>query len=239
MKINNTPLTIYRHSSYTKLAIRKGVRLMAIYSSLLLLAFAVSIDSFSVGFTYGLRKMRIPFKSILIIACCSGVTLLIAMLIGHLLLTFMPIYIADKLGGIILILIGAWVLLQFFRQEKQESMNEENEKTIFNLEIKSIGVVIHILRKPMRADMDNSGTITGIEAFLLGFALSLDAFGAGIGAALLGYSPISMSILVAVMSSLFVLAGIKSGHLFADNKWMDKFACLPGILLIIIGVWKL
>ena len=52
--------------------------------SLVLLALAVSLDSFSVGFTYGLRKMRIPFKSILIIACCSAVTLMIAMLIGHL-----------------------------------------------------------------------------------------------------------------------------------------------------------
>ncbi|MDI5788515.1 hypothetical protein PO124_09275 [Bacillus licheniformis] len=53
--------------------------------------------------------------------------------------------------------------------------------------MKSLGIVIHILRKPTSADIDKSGIITGIEAFLLGFALSIDAFGAGIGAAALGF----------------------------------------------------
>jgi putative sporulation protein YtaF len=91
----------------------------------------------------------------------------------------------------------------------------------------------------MTADIDKSGAITGVEAFLLGVALSLDAFGAGIGAALLGFSPIAMSILVACMSSLFVSIGIKSGYLFSKFDWMDKFSCLPGIILIMIGLWKL
>ncbi len=63
----------------------------------------------------------------------------------------------------------------------------------------------------MSADFDQSGTITGIEALMLGFALSLDSFGAGIGAAMLGFSPIYLAITVAIMSSLFVLLGIKSG----------------------------
>ncbi|HZH60053.1 MAG TPA: sporulation membrane protein YtaF [Metabacillus sp.] len=209
------------------------------FISLLLLAIAVSLDSFSVGFTYGMRKMRIPLKSILIIACCSAVTMLGAMFLGELLTRIFPIYITEKLGGLILMLIGAWVLYQFFRPTKEVGEEEEVEKMIINFEIKTFGIVINILRKPMTADIDKSGTITGVEAFLLGVALSLDAFGAGIGAALLGYSPIIMSVLVACMSSLFVSIGIKSGHIFSRFSWMDKFSCLPGIILIIIGIWKL
>jgi putative sporulation protein YtaF len=198
---------------------------MVAAASLFLLAFAVSLDSFSVGFTYGLRKMSMPFKSIVIIACCSAVTLL-------------PHSLTGKLGGMILIAIGAWVLYQFFRPVK-EMTQEESEKTLLNLEIKSFGIVINILSRPTAADIDKSGTITGVEALLLGFALSLDAFGAGIGAALLGYSPILTSLLVAVMSSLFVAFGIKSGHLFSRFAWMDKLTFLPGVLLIILGIWKL
>ncbi|WP_026560843.1 sporulation membrane protein YtaF [Metabacillus halosaccharovorans] len=209
------------------------------YTSLLLLAFAVSLDSFSVGFTYGMRKMRIPLKSIFIIACCSAGTMLGAMFLGELLTRIFPIYITEKLGGFILMLIGAWVLYQFFRPSKESGEEEEVEKTIINFEIKTFGIVINILRKPMTADIDKSGTITGIEALLLGLALSLDAFGAGIGAALLGYSPIIMSVLVACMSSLFVSIGIKSGHIFSRFSWVDKFSCLPGIILIMIGIWKL
>jgi putative sporulation protein YtaF len=86
--------------------------------SLILLALAVSIDSFSVGFTYGLRKMRIPFKSIAIIACCSALSLMIAMFIGHIIAQFMSPAFAGKAGGIILIALGGWVIYQFFRPER-------------------------------------------------------------------------------------------------------------------------
>ncbi len=147
--------------------------------SILLLALAVSLDSFSVGFTYGLRKMKIPFKAILVIACCSGAVMFISMLIGSFLTKFFPVYVTEKLGGLILVGIGAWVLYQFFKPAKDKEYLL-HEKTLLNLEVRSLGIVIHILRKPMSADIDKSGVINGIEAVLLGFALSIDAFGAGI-----------------------------------------------------------
>ncbi|SDM25885.1 sporulation membrane protein YtaF [Bacillus sp. OK048] len=208
--------------------------------SLLLLAFALSLDSFSVGFTYGLRKMVLPLKSVFIIATCSAISLMIAVSIGHGLGKILSPNITASLGGFILIALGAWVLFQFFRSEKEkESEQLEHEKLIVNFEIRSLGIAINILKKPMSADFDRSGTITGIEALMLGFALSIDAFGAGIGAVMLGFSPIYLAITVAVMSSLFVLFGIKCGSFFHKFNWIQKFTFLPGILLIIIGIWKL
>ncbi|MGG3560394.1 sporulation membrane protein YtaF [Neobacillus rhizosphaerae] len=206
--------------------------------SLLILAFALSLDSFSVGFTYGLRKMVMPIKSVLVIATCSAASLMIAVSIGHGLEKVISPNITAKLGGFILIALGAWVLYQFFRPEKEKEL-VEHEKTIVNLEIRSLGLAISILKKPMSADFDHSGTITGIEALMLGFALSLDAFGAGIGAAMLGFPPLYLALTVAVMSSLFVLLGIKSGAFFHKFDWIQKFTFLPGVLLIIIGIWKL
>jgi putative sporulation protein YtaF len=210
------------------------------FFSLLLLAFALSLDSFSVGFTYGLRKMAMPFKSVLIIACCTAVSLLIAVTIGHGLSRFLSPQITSGLGGVILMGLGAGVLYQFFKPEKEKEKDlDKGEKTIVKIEIRSLGLVINILRKPMSADFDQSGTITGIEALMLGFALSLDSFGAGIGAAMLGYSPIYLALAVSIMSPLFVLLGIKSGTLLYRFDWVQKLTFLPGILLIIIGVWKL
>jgi putative sporulation protein YtaF len=206
--------------------------------SLLLLAFALSLDSFSVGFTYGLRKMVMPFKSVLIIACCTAVSLLIAVTIGHWLSRLLSPHITSALGGGILMGLGAGVLYQFFKPEKEKTL-EKGEKTIVKIEIRSLGLVINILKKPMTADFDQSGTITGIEALMLGFALSLDSFGAGIGAAMLGYSPIYLALAVSVMSPLFVLLGIKSGSLLHRFDWVQKLTFLPGILLILIGVLKL
>jgi putative sporulation protein YtaF len=210
---------------------------MAQTISLLLLAFAVSLDSFSVGLTYGLRKMKIPLKSIAVIAVCSAAVLMAAMMIGHFLESFFSPELAEKLGGVVLILLGGWILIQFFRPDKNEPLC--HEKIILNFEIKSLGIVINILRKPMTADFDRSGTINGIEAVMLGLALSLDAFGAGIGAALLGFSPGYLALAAACMSSFFVFAGMKMGSYFSKSGWMQRFSFVPGILLIIIGLLKM
>lgn len=63
--------------------------------TLLLLAFAVSLDGFGVGVTYGLRQIRIPGLSILIIAGCSGIIILLSMLFGQ----WMADYISPHIAG--------------------------------------------------------------------------------------------------------------------------------------------
>ncbi|WP_445489524.1 sporulation membrane protein YtaF [Niallia sp. 03133] len=211
---------------------------MAQVFSLILLALAVSIDNFSVGFTYGLRKMKIPFKSIFIIACCSGFTLLVGMFFGHIISRIFSSSYAESIGGIILILLGIWILFQFFQPTKEKEIIT-HEKNIINFEIKSLGIVIKILKKPLAADFDNSGTITGIEAVLLGLALSLDAFGAGIGASMLEFSPFYLTIAVIGMSTSFVSLGIAGGSFFSKKSFVEKFSFLPGVILIIIGLFKL
>ncbi|MDQ0220092.1 sporulation membrane protein YtaF [Peribacillus cavernae] len=205
---------------------------------LLFLAFAVSIDGFSVGLTFGMRNMKIPFKSIAVISCCSALSLGIAMMVGEFIGQFISTAAAEKTGGIILIILGCWVLYQYFRPEKQIE-DQVTEKVIFNFEIKSLGVAINILQKPLTADFDKSGTINGVEALVLGFALSLDAFGAGIGAAMLGISPFILSICIAIMSSLFIFAGLLSGKILSSSKLVQRMSFLPGVLLMIIGFMKL
>lgn len=207
--------------------------------SLLLLALAVSLDSFGVGLTYGLRKMKLPTKSLLFIAICSAASILIAMVFGKMITKYLSPTIAESLGGAILIVIGSWALYQMFRPAKSDQQDHVKKEVIMNFEIEMFGLVIRILRKPMEADIDQSGTITGKEALLLGIALSLDAFGAGVGAALIGYSPIFMAVSVATMSALFVTLGMRSGYRFSDSKVMKKFSFIPGLLLIILGIWNL
>ncbi|MCJ8009904.1 sporulation membrane protein YtaF [Lederbergia wuyishanensis] len=205
--------------------------------SLILLAMAISLDSFSTGLAYGLRKMKIPLKSILIIASCTAVSLGLAMFAGQLILNMLSPTMASRIGGTILIVIGAWVVYQFFKTEKEPTL--VHEKIVLNWEIKSLGIVINILKKPTRADFDGSGTITGLEALILGTALSLDAFGAGIGAAMLGFSPILLAGLAAFMSYIFLICGLQLGRLFSHLNWVQKFAFIPGLLLILIGILKL
>ncbi|MNW63643.1 manganese efflux pump MntP [compost metagenome] len=87
--------------------------------------------------------------------------------------------------------------------------------------------------------MDASGSISSAEAMLLGIALSLDAFGAGLGAALLGFGPVSTSLMIALFSGTFLLLGMKTGLKLSGSYWMKHAAALPALLLIAMGIMKL
>jgi putative sporulation protein YtaF len=216
--------------------IGRAIRMNTLFS-LLLLAFAVSLDNFSTGLTYGLRKVKIPIKSITIISLCSALCLLIAMFMGQAISVILSPEWAGRVGGLILVAIGLAVLYQFFRPEKETPV-EEKEKTLINVEIKSIGLVIQIMRRPLTADFDRSGTITGVEAFMLGIALSLDSFGAGLGAALLNYSPFPLAIAIFSMSFIFLTCGLQLGVYFSHIRWIQRVAFLPGVLLICLGIMR-
>ncbi len=211
--------------------------------SLILLACALSLDSCSVGFTYGLRKVKIPMKSIITIAICSGIILMTSMGIGHAITNFFSPIIAKRIGGFVLVCIGLWVLYQFYRSHKgSNSVIEEkndSEDTIINFEIEVLGIVVKILKKPTAADLDRSGSINGLEAMLLGFALSLDAFGAGIGASMLGFSPLLTAAVTSTASALFLLFGMKLGNVLSQNSWLQKLTFLPGVFLILLGLMKM
>ncbi|MED4351026.1 sporulation membrane protein YtaF [Schinkia azotoformans] len=205
--------------------------------ALLLLALAVSLDSFTVGLTYGVRKVSIPLKSILVISSCTFFVLLLAMGIGSVIEMYISYHAAERIGGIILIGIGIWVLIQFFTSNSDE-VNPGKPKMV-EFEIKSLGLIVKILKKPMEADLDKSGTISVVEAFFLGIALSLDSFGAGIGAALIDLPPILFALIVTFSSAFFVIAGINIGRIFGDLRWFNKFSLLSGVALILIGIFRM
>lgn len=218
---------------------------------MLALAFAVSLDGFGVGVTYGLRKIRIPFLSVCIIACCSGIIIWLSMQAGGWLGGFVSETAAKLIGAGILIAIGCWALIQLKIGKRSRDSEEPAEHaevreqaatgpmTILKLELKRLGLVIQILRKPQTADVDRSGIISASEAVMLGVALSLDAFGAGIGAALLDLPAVLTSLVIAVSSAVFLISGTRIGMRFSSNRRMHALTVLPGILLIMLGIMKL
>nr|WP_237391802.1 MntP/YtaF family protein [Paenibacillus dendrobii] len=228
---------------------------------MLLLAFALSLDSFGVGITYGLRQMKISPLSVVIISLCSGVIIYISMQVGVLLAKVVSPEAASIVGAVILIIMGSWSLIQLLIQKERNREEKESatiksvenahsmetaasaapkpEQTVFSLEIRKLGLVIRILRTPSSADIDKSGSISGIEAMWLGIALSLDAFGAGLGAALLGFSPVWTALVIALFSGTFLVIGMKTGFRFASRSWMRHFTALPALLLIAMGIIKL
>jgi putative sporulation protein YtaF len=241
-------------------AVRGGtLRLFAHVASLLILAFAVSLDGFGVGITYGLRRIRIPLLSVIIIAGCSGLIIFLSMQVGGWLTGFLTEFVARLIGACVLILIGCWALLQWRRgRQNQESADSQGPSgteieadrelptgdiaaaaLVVMVELKRLGLVIQILRTPQVADVDKSGTISASEAVMLGVALSLDAFGAGLGAAMIGLPALLTSIAIMAASAIFLVGGMRFGFRFSAWKGMQALSMLPGLLLIVMGIMKL
>ena len=214
----------------------------------LLMAIALSLDGFGVGLAYGLRRIRMPVSSLMVIALCTMLAMGISMLFGSLVkfgLTFIP---ARLLGALILLALGIFQLSRAIRNRKQEIFPEAvpalavvQQKPVmepaFRFQLKFLGFVIQVLRTPQIADVDGSGGISLRESCLLGSALAMDAFASGIGAAMAGMT-ISVIGIVALTQIIMLCLGQQMACKIPEH-WTAKAEYLPGTVLILVGLGKL
>lgn len=211
------------------------------------LAMVVSLDAFGAGLAYGIQRIQIPLLSVVIISLCSGTVFYASMLLGEGAEQLFPAQWAESLGAVILIGVGCWTLWQMMAGENKNGRpsrpvavsTASRPRTLIHWEMKQWGLVIEILKTPAKADRDLSGQISASEAALLGVALSLDALGAGIGAAFLD-APTGWTIAaVAVFCGSFMSLGTLAGKGLAGRIRFSKLSALPGLLLILMGILKL
>ncbi len=217
---------------------------MSGWISLALVSLSISLDGFGVGLAYGMRKMRIPFASLLIIALCSFCVVFASMTIGQWVMAWITPDASKKAGAAVLIVIGLFTWWRMFAERKSSEPAEAepvdaHKPYQFEWTIRLFGLIIHILRDPARADADRSGHIVGWEAVMLGLALSLDAFGAGISLALLHYPPLFTAVCVALVGAILLYSGMANGRRFAAVGWFQRVSYLPPMLLIGIGLLKM
>lgn len=209
--------------------------ILLFYTGLFFLVIAVSLDGFGVGVTYGMRKVRVPIIALFIIMLCSGMVVLASMTIGTMLRLFISPEIAKIFGGVILIFIGLFSLWNIIRAKLAKQSSDPSGRGIKH----RLHDFKEVLMTPDKADLDKSGAISAGEAFLLGIALALDAFGAGLGASMLGYSPLLTAGLIACMSGIFLFWGIRTGIFLSRFRQLQSLTFLPPILLIGLGIFNL
>lgn len=226
----------------------------------LFLTIAVSIDSLGVGVTYGLRRVRFEPWSLAVIGICTLFLMGLAMLFGRVFNQFIPDRLGSIIGALILIGIGGWHTLRYWKDANPSVQNAgsgtpavptpaeaatkpnkdggqmSNILTAFRLPY--LGIMVQILQDPMRVDADASKQIEVREALILGLALGMDAFGAGFGAAVAGFSFFVIP-LVAVAAILFLVLGCMLGHWRVLQNMGQSFIYLPGLLLMGLGLIQL
>lgn len=203
---------------------------------ILILAIAISIDGFNVGLTYGLRNIKLDIIPLLIISSITVITIYITNHIGAELAGVLNVEFAEKVGSILLILIGSWLSLSSILGSKKDETSKPKEIS-FSLKIRSLNIFIKILKKPTQADFDKSGSINYIEAVFLGLALALDAMAVGFSTGMMGISSILLIVTIGITNFLFISSGYFIGSKIGKHM-PEKYECLPGILIIILGIVK-
>ncbi|OAT79404.1 sporulation membrane protein YtaF [Desulfotomaculum copahuensis] len=200
-------------------------------------ALALSMDAFGTGVAYGVRQIKLPLTSLLIISMLSMAALSLSMLAGEGLTRLFSVAFAQRLGGIVLLLIGLRILIQCLRHRKKKE--DTAGGAVMRIHLRSLGLVIQVLREPHRADLDSSGVISPREAVLLGLALAMDALAAGFAVPMLGLNPALTALVVGLGQFTLANLGILAGKGLGYTALGRQFSALPGCILIALGLFKL
>ncbi len=201
------------------------------FFSVLLLGLAVSFDGFGTGFACGVRRMRIPPASLLIICLSSSFSVFLSMKAGVLAAHLLTGKTASLLGGFLLLGVGAAIIGQTICRSRSHQENEGAEDGNH-----SLCMLSSLLREPQLADFDCSGAISGKEAVVLGVALAMDAFAAGFGAAMMGFTPVVTATVVGVSKFMLLPAGVMLGRRFSGAVNRDGAAVISGAVLVVLGL---
>lgn len=198
--------------------------------SLVLIAIAVSIDGFWGGFAFGLRKIKIPFSSLLIISSWSVLCTMIAMMIGHYLKFVIPIGMAKYIGAVLLLMLAFYTLKEGYEHRKEQKGTVKPKINLHDL--------VKILQNPLLADYDNQNDIKPMEGTLFGLAVAMDASIAAFTIALIGMNPFTTPF----MFGLSHVVMIGSGNILSRTKMVagigERFSLVPGFILLILAVLR-
>lgn len=209
------------------------------FGKLIFFAIALSLDAFSAGFAYGLRRIKIPLVSYCALICASMFIVGLSVFFGSAVAQIIPPVWGEKLGGMILLGIGLWWLFRPRKNNKNINQEDQKIKKIVELRLASLAVIIQIFEEPVCADIDASGVISIQESLFLAFALSVDALGAVFGAALAGSVGIQTVLFIAIFQLFFLLLGVYLGR-SSTFMWMrTQGPVIAGILLCMLGLLKI
>jgi putative sporulation protein YtaF len=209
--------------------------------TILTLAISSNFDNLGVGIVYGMRGTCIPFVSNLLIALITGIGTLLSMLVGTTLHRILKPQLAILIGGIAMIGVGAWVIVQATRRLRKAGSSTER--------LQDQGKVIsqHIMFSNMVKFLDDPfftdkvcSTHTHIrETVLLGVALTLNNLVNGVAAGVLGLSVSLVTSFVGIFSILAIWAGRSAGRSYR-YRWIGNVTGpVSGLLLILIGVYEI
>lgn len=187
---------------------------------ILVLAIALSLDTFTAGLSYSAGKVQIPLLSMIIIALVSGMTFTLSLTAGNLILFLLPLTVTRLLSFLILLSLAAYKLYDALSVHSEAASSFTTSSISRKINKKDV----HILS-------------TG-EAALLSLALSIDSISAGLSAGFKAPHPAVSFLITAAVHFVAIACGYGAGRLIA-GKFSCNFALLSAILLVFLAFFRL
>lgn len=200
------------------------------------LALAVSLDSFAVSFAYGTDRIKIPKLSVGIISLVCSAALGLSLLAGAAVKQYIPTWLTTAICFGILFLLGVEKLLDSATKSlirRYNSIDKELNFSMFNFSF-----VLRLYADPQEADWDRSKVISPAEAVSLAAALSLDGLALGFGAAMGGASPWAVFLCSLAANAAAVVLGAFCGNKAAQKLPFD-LSWIGGLILILLAFLEL
>jgi len=200
----------------------------------LLLAIVLSIDVFAVSFAYGSSKIKIPFKSIMVITIIGSSILALSIYLGALLLPFISYRVAPMLSFGILFTLG---LIKIFDSVIKGYIRKNNDTSkTMEFSVLNLKFILNVYADPEIADSDNSRILSPKEAVTIAIAVALDAFAIGFGAGLVDVNHLQLIAFSLVIDVIAVVTGCFIGSKIASKAKID-LSWLAGVILILLAIF--
>ena len=192
--------------------------------TIVLTAFALSMDAFAVSVTKGMTLKNLSKGLAIKIALFFGVFQAAMPMLGWLLGISFQEYITSIdhwIALILLSILGGKMIYEFYENRK-EAKEEGNE-------------VASEVSTTLESESKNKDYLSNKELTTLAIATSIDALAIGISFAFLNVNIVSSSLIIGIITFIVcfigVIAGKKIGGLFKDYAEL-----VGGIILILIGI---
>jgi len=196
------------------------------------LVFALGIDALVCSFSYGVNKIRIPFKSMIVINIITLLLLAFGIVIARILGEFLPPIFIYVLSFLILFILG---LSKIFEGAIKRLIRRGEGSRNFNFSMFNLGFVLQVYAQYELADSDESKELSVWEAIPLGAAVGFDGLSVGLSIGLMQLNVGLLLIMSFVVGVACVAIGDYLGRTLSKKTTFD-FSFVSGLILILIAI---
>ncbi len=199
---------------------------------LFILILCLSFDVLLASFSYGVNKIKIPFKSTLSINSTVTISFIIALLLGSVVSSFLDQTLIRVISFFILFALS---LIKFFEYTIKRYFSKINNKEFKMYDIKFI---LQVVQDNTLADTDKSKVLSVSESISLGLALSLDGMCAALSFGMEFNNYLLVFLFSFSITYIMLFLGNYIGKKIGEYKEFN-LSWLSGVILFILAITKL